>query len=717
MFTALVASIVFMQATETPRDIRLPVMPISQFGTWLSKETGRQVIVLPEVADRLVYINVKKRTIPELLGFVKTAASVGTIDSNGVLTLVDVAAPLQNADAYKYLGENLQGMVRNDFSEQKIEEVIKQVKAIAAKMGEDDDGSGWQQMSKLGRYDPGQMLLTEFVNSVGINTILQLPLDQRVVWSTAPSRLQRNWPGQASVQLNKLNDRLAIKNQVIEKLESGQDENDFSYYNQVSMKYGGIESPVAGLQARITRSEDSLMIGLDLYDKDGNQVNSVQEYVSGAYPQDDPSIYEQYSKAYADLKGEFPINDADRHELELIGKLTFGYGQNKAFEKSDLEWCSTVDQVEPMGGVTSRIFDYACEQTGNEVVRQIFYPLNVDSKKESIKASDAAMSLFVAFEFGNTKFPVNSLVVEPFKYTSMMNQYMPSRRATATAARKILADGKLTLDAVADGVKLLARPEQIPQFVSGIIKLSGQGSSDMYIPPYGWETFILQVYANLNLQQRQAVWSEKGFSMDLVRAPQSVQRLYADTILKAEVRIGARAGDYYEMYSLEEDQNSNKPPDWPQNVANNSWNREQTVFLAMAQSQPITIKLSAGTEQKYLIESKYSDWSYTRTSGIDQLASTIVFSEAAKKQGVDNYENVAGFAMCKESNIKLTLGFGQFPAHESILKFLAERPGPMGDMSKLPEEERKKLEEKVDKMRKQYGDIQFGERPGKTIKP
>jgi len=715
MFTALVASIVFMQATETPRDIRLPVMPISQFGSWLSQETGRQVIVLPEVADRLVYINVKKRTIPELLGFLKSAALVGTIDSNGVLTLVNVAKQRDDATAYKYLEENLKGMIRTDFSEQKIEEVIKRVKEISSKMGEDDDGRGWQEIEKLGKYDPGQMLLTEFVNSVGINTIMQLPINERVVWSNFPTRLQRPWPGQANVQLKKLNDQLAIKNEVIRKLQSEQEE--YSYYSQVSMEYGGIESPVAGFNGIITRNDDSIMISIQLYNKEGHQVNSTQDYVSGMYPEDNQALFEKYSKAYEDLEGEFPLSDADIKELERIGKLTFGMGGKLDFDKTDLEWCTTIDQVEPMSGVATRIYDYACDKTGNEVVREVFYPPYYGDKKKTIKASEAASGLFLTYDLTSTKIPKNTLVADRPLNTGFTDQYLLSRRAVATSARKILADGVLTLDAVADGVKLLTSPEQIPQFVTGIINLSGQGSGGLYISAYSWESFILQTYAFLNPQQRKAVWTENGFSMELNRAPQAIQRLYAETILKSEVRIGSRADEYYEGNMHQIFEGEQKKPNWPPNIPNNTWNREQTVFLSMAQSQPITIKLSAGTEQKFLIESKYSDWSYTHTSGLDQLASTIVFSEAAKKQGVDNYENVSGFVMCKESNIKLTLGFGQFPAHESVLKFLAERPGPMGDMSKLPEAERKKLEQKVAKLREQYGDIQFGGRPGKTIKP
>ncbi|QYK52827.1 MAG: hypothetical protein KF824_11250 [Fimbriimonadaceae bacterium] len=716
MFTALVASIVFLQAAETPRDIRLPVMPISQFGTWLSKETGRQVIVLPEVADRLVYINVKKRTIPELLGFLKSAIAVGTIDSNGVLTLTDVAKPKDNAVAYKHLEKNLKAKLRSDFSEQKIEEVIKRVKEVSAKMSNDDNGRGWQEIEKLGKYDPGQMLLAEFVNSVGMNTILQLPLNERVVWSTSPTRLQRSWPGQSSVQLQKLNERLAIKNQVIQKLQT--DEDEYSYYNQVTMPYGGLQLPVAGVQGIITRNEESIMISLKLFTKEGQQVNNVQDYVSGTYSEEDENAYEKYSTAYKDLEGEFPLTEADVKELERIGKLSFGYGQRTEFNKSDLEWCATVDQVEPMSGVASKIFDYACEKTGNEVVRQVFYPVYTGQNKKSIKASEAAMNLFVSYDFDNMKFPMNDLVVDQVANSSYADQYVPSRRAIATSARRILKDGVLTLDALADGVKFLTHPEQIPQFVTGIVNLSGQSSSNMYISPYSWEAFIIQAYANLNPQQRKAVWSEAGLALDLNRAPQALQRLYADTILKCEVQIGSRADEfYYEMQSFEEDPSSSRRPDWPPNIPNNSWMREQTVFLTMGQSQPITIKLSAGTDQRYLIESKYSDWSYTRTSGIDQLASTIVFSEAAKKQGVSNYENIASVGICKESTVKLTLGFGQFPAHEAVLKFLAEPPGKMGSVSDLPEDQRKILDEKVEKMRKEYGDIQFGGPPGKTIKP
>lgn len=713
MFTALVASIVFLQAEETPRDIRLPVMPISQFGTWLSEETGRQVVVLPEVADRLVYINVKKRTIRELLGFLKTAVSVGTIDSNGVLTLANAAKPKDNAVAYKYLEKNLKAKLQADFSEQKIEEVIKRVKELSANMGNDDNGRNWQEIEKLSSYDPGQMLLAEFVNSVGINTILQLPINERVVWSTSPTRLQRAWPGQAAVQMQKLNDRLIVKNEVIQKLQTEQDE--YSYYSQVSMPYGGVQHPVAGLQGIITRNEDSILISIELFTKDGHQVNTTQDYVSGTYPEDNEQAYEKYAAAYKDLEGEFQLSEADIKELERIGKLSFGYGQRTEFDKSDLEWCATVDQVEPMSGVASRIFDYACEKTGNEVVRQVFYPMFAGQKKKSIKASEAAINLFVPFDFSNLKFPVNELVVDQPPNISLADQYVPSRRAVAASARRILADGILTLDAVSDGVKFLTHPEQIPQFVTGIVNLSGQGASNMYIAPYSWESFIIQSYAHLSPQQRKAVWTDTGLNLYLNGAPQAIQRLYAETILKCEVRIGSRADEYYEMY--DPGTSRERKQDWPPNVPNNSWMREQTVFLSMGQSQPITIKLSAGTDQRFLIESKYSDWSYTRTSGIDQLASTIVFSEAAQKQGVSNYENIASVAVCKESTVKLTLGFGQFPAHEAVLKFLAEPPGKMGSVSELPEDQRKILDEKVAKMRKEYGDIRFGGPPGKTIKP
>lgn len=719
MFTALVATFAIFQATETPRDIKLPVMPISQFGTWLSKETGRNVTVLPEVADRLVYVNLKKRTLSELLQYLDNAVGVGTLDRNGVITLTNSRQKVSEDRAYKFLNENLGKLSQSEYNEAKLEDAIKKVLEISKKLGEnggDDTGKSWQEMEKLGRYDPGQQVLGEFAKALGSQAIRQLPLNERVVWSTSPTRLQRPWPGRAVTQIQQLNERLIAKNKLLEKLMPNDDENGYAFYNQISYAYGGVENPVAAMQGIIQRSEDAVVIHVYFYDAEGNHVNLVQQHVSGFYSEQRMEDYEKFSKAYDSVKGEFALTEKDHYELERISKLSFGYGRSMKFDKSDLEWAATVDQVEPMSGVCSRIFDFACEMTGNETVREIIYPIYTDSKQKSIEASQAAMMLFLSFDVLPDEAPINKLIVDPLEGMGSMMRYLPPRRATATAARKVLADGRLTLDAVADGVKFLSSSEQLPAFVTGIVKLSGQSAGEFYIEPHGWEAFILQAYAQLNAQQRRAVWTEQGFSFDANRAPQGIKRLFDETIVKTEVQLGSMGerfygGGYYMSTAQDEEE------EWPESVANSSWNREQTVFMALQQAQPINIKLSAGNAKTFLVETSYDEWSQVSTMGLEQVASMIVFSEAAAKQGAPGYQKMGGIAPCEESSITLTLQFGQFPAHRSIFKFLADRPGAMGDISKLPEEDQKKVNALIEKYRKDYGDIQFGGSPNRVIKP
>ncbi len=701
MVASLVLGLALAQA-EPVRDFKFPVMSVREFGDWLGKETGRLVIVGPEVGDRNVYINIKKRSLPELVKLVEQGVNFQVLDRNGALTFLPGKEVPAEQD-FDHFEKNLERIVASSYSDEAMKKAMADLKELSKQIKPDGDYDPklYQQLNKLGKFDPAFAVLHECLKTLGVRGITSLPMDDRVVFSTKTTRLQRAWPTDANRQKRWLNEAAIRKNQILGAGGGFSDEEltKLYFYSELMEEWGGVENPVSDFHLVVTRGMGSVSAELRCFNAEGRMVRTVSEYISTG--EDDSRFeevdYRDFENLYADMKGEFVLSESDSLELERMQKLYTFWGDAGDVSRADLEYFATLDQVNPMKGVYSRILDYGCEVTGNEAVMEVAAPIlwygGADTKK--LKANEIAR-IFVSDELKEQR---NTLIIKPERNRSVYGDYYVPTRSLAMVARTVLRDGVLTLDGLADAVKVLPNRKQVNQLVQSAVAISGQ-SSDMGTGD-GLGTAGLEIYAMLSSAQRRLVTSETGFVMRWGQMPAGVQALLELLIRQNELEVTIGRNDVNSTAGAQpvEEMDEEMDEHWE---GHPQMGLEQTVFLAGQEGFPGEIRLKMDRQSGVVVKQSTSEYSYRQFMSPEALAYQEYYLEEAKRRG----EMVGGrdewtyeYAAGNQQSLGLNLQFGKFWCGEYRFSFL-DRSVKFSGLEGLPQSVRDDIAKRKAEIRK-----------------
>ncbi len=724
MIASLVAGLVLALGQDTPRDYKFPVMPIWQFGQWLEKETGRQVTILPQVQDRLVYINVKNRTLPELLGFLKQAVGVGVLDKNGTLTLTDERT-LGNEGRYQKedLDFQMSKWKLDEVSAAQYEEGINKTLEFQNRQqrpGYRFDMKDYEENRQFQGFEPTARALRRIVLAMGSNAFMQLPEKQRIVFSTRPTSLQKQWIGNSAAEMTRMTKAMQLRNEVLERVKKPEEDSDMRYFfdsAQLAQKQGGNERPVAAMLLVATRDYYGIMVSLRTFDARGKLISKASDQLSGY----DQSMYSEIetkiTKFFENDKQEITFDDSDKIEMRRLMGMRGYSGDRESMTPEDLEWISQIDVNEPFAGLVTRVFDFAATSLNIEVVREIVTEPSFYSIPKSMSVKDAATGLISSDIYAEgLQLQRDTLMIGKPAPTWYYENMVP-RRAIASIAQHIRSKGRYTFDELADSVASLPHRNQIQQFFSTAMSLSTQGGDYAYLEQLDWSEFMLLAYASLTPQQRKQVFTEAGLKIGLNQLTKRSQDYFWETVRHAEFNIGQGydfgndeyVPDYAEMGMV------------PKGYEATDWNLEQTYFMSLPASQPIMLEFkSSARDGLYAQQTFKSDdgeeFRYGQFQDLEEFARNSVIAEMAEAQGANYYGKPNSVSMATEQRMTMQVRFGGFNPPEEQLAIFKDPRKDTGDISQLPEDIRKKLEELKAKFRIEYKDIQFGS-PGGSGNP
>jgi hypothetical protein len=693
MISSLVAGLVLVLGQDEPKDVQLGVLSIQSFAEWVHQETGDLVIVSPEIAERDVYINVKQRRVDEVIGFVETAADLKVLHQNGAVTFLP--QDMKDKSDIKFWEKNVEKLSINDFSESGIEKgVTKLVELKVDSASANPKPTTWQELVAMNRYEPAMAILQQVLLSLGREGAANLPENERVVFSTQPTRFQRAWPTKVAQQLQWLNEVNKERNALIrQKFE----EKDLD----VDLDVGGSDRPICAMMMVIRREGGYIRSELSVYDALGYRLDVKQaDFWTGYDPEKSVSI--DFMSIYSELKGELELEPSMQKELKRSLGITSPNSQVRHFDREDLEYISTWDRQSPLAGAASKILDYGCEVTGNEVVKEI-YELTAFSTKnlDRVTAQEAARTLWNFSSPDDIK--TNSLIVpEPEAITDLQRKRRIPRVAIARVAQHLLKVGSLDIDTLADGVLSVKDRALVGTYVRSAMQISGQSAGDNHYEPGQWDLFSLEVYARLPKAERALVKREAGLTLVSGRLPADIQEIFDDHLRHMDVEATGPTFD---------DEDS---PD----KYYGKWIDEQTVFLTLPEALPATLHLSFLSEKGILSNQVNDGMSFLRMCSAEELGEILFWMEQPMN-AEDNAKLVSSYAVAASGKLTLEVQFGDWSGGTHVLEHLLTPVRDFVPFDKLPESVRKdvladkaKFAKKIGQSREIGGDSKKVPPPG-----
>jgi len=624
MIGSIFAFMVVALGQDVKKDYRMPVMPISKFGQWLGKETGREVIVLPQVQDRLVYINVKNRTLPEVLGFLKDAVGVGVLDRNEVLTLTDVESPVAVPMLDKeQIQIQLDKAVNAKADREQLKVNLKELASIEENLLRQQQNSEYSRLSaqrmNIIQSDPVTFAGVRLAEILGVDGLANLPQWERVVFSTNPTRMQRSWPGGVGRQiLRETNQELKLKNELL--VELGIQPNLTVNQWPISRLLHQDSGEITLLRVVARRTGYSIALKTEAFSDTGDLISSGELMLQGwSIRSKQASVNEAaLTELTKDFEGEkISLDPEDIKLFERFYRMQ-GYSNYGTPDVEDLRWLSEVDVSEPLAGKPTELFDLVLDRLGREAVLQMSPDFRLKVGKSDVSLREVAHALLGRKHARFISDP-NAVLIRS-SVGDDENQWVP-RRVEAEYARRYTENGKLTLGDLSDLFRQIPNREVGGQFLFRVLKVTGQEAENTSIDGFGLQGLLLAGFSSLNARSQDAIFSENGHSGSMSQMPLAIQNLYSSVVTCSSLNSSGKIGRYFDENGKEQ---PIFPPDWPDNVGKLASNLEQTVFLEWPVFNPPSLKIHAENANKLMVRSSLKGQSLgTKSYTIEALAMQI----------------------------------------------------------------------------------------------
>lgn len=585
LWSSLVAGFVLAQ-TDVPRDIRLPVMPMWQFGEWVEGVTGREVVVLPDARDRLVYVNVKQRRVQEVLGFVKEAVGVVTLDNGRKLTL--------KAEGETVVASNFSSLWKNlrsaPLSESELRAVVGELYELMPVDGAVPPNSK-QSLGFLTKLEESQSLdaLSQMgfrlLQSRGNKGISELPDGQMVVFSSRPTRLQRGRGGFSERAIDDLAKQVALQDSISREMRKSATSQ--MYYEHPFL--GPIENiperKMTRVKVEMTRTGGSLNWSISGFDERGHLVRNASpqgRFIMVGGSREDALKRESRWKAIGEsLKKQEFSQDLTQPYWRRLQLLGFLRTSAEPPSDEDLEWLSRVDENEPLGEEMSQVFDDFCREQGLEVVTSLS-PLTRIAPPAGLELLVVAKSLLASVPIDAIENRVPGQVMvgkwEKDPFGTIM-----SRRTMAFLARSALSDGIVTLQELVVGMSELSESHNLPSYLMYGSALRHQFAEFGY--PQGLSRAALLILRRLPRDDQIAILAGGSREWILDSSPDFVKQ----TVYSAFQEEGGRG-----LYKIERDgmgYQLQKPDGWPDSIPYSTWTNDISYLFAQPEFAVIKVRI------------------------------------------------------------------------------------------------------------------------------
>jgi hypothetical protein len=687
MIGTLATVLLLVSIQDAPKDYRLPVMPMWQFGEWLGKESGRDVVVLPEVQDRLVYVNVKQRTLKEVLGFVKEAVGVETLDRNDVLTLRP-ATDLGGGNRITEVGaqKTLNSFRMTYGSEEELRQAIVEGSSIRKRIEAGDFGDyagDMESQKRIEDFNPTHVALNQLARAIGAGKIAQMKRGERIVFSTHPTALQSPWPTLTSRFIGDLNTAMILRNRLVLEI----DQKPVSGFDLLNSVVGDSAHPVARALGDIWKAEFGIEINLRLFDAAGTRISNISRVI----PFDDLAVDIGSESVFDGLTKNYRLTEQDQIEwrrLRLMERPVSGISE---YQREDVEWLAQFDSVEPLSGFVSRLFDFAAQESGDEIVTEVCGPKIYEDTLTELSARDALRAVFHQSISSPAKRVRNGLYLGSPLDKWARAEIVP-RRALAFVAKRSLTNSDFTLNDLADGALLVPDRRQISLYVGSALRLLGLSDGHVDATGSDLRDLMLMVYARLSERGRAEVFRSEGVLLNVDGENADIRKAFWETLIGF-----ATLGD---PSLLDETLGTvlGRPV--------TDWDREPTVLLAMSATRPVRIWLS-GEDVDGLIVGERSGGVgaggqfIRRFQTVEEFGQDIVRNERLVRQYGVSRPQVVGVRASNRKTIRMQILCGVLSSDPVSLSMLRTPVLDLGSIDTLPTKMKTKLDQVIERARQE----------------
>lgn len=658
----------------------MPVMSVEEFGKWLGKETGELAIVSPEVAERDIYVNVRQRTLAEVEVYVARAADLVYLRKNGSITILPAAVGADDRKFEWFDGE-VAKISSNKIDEDSIKYALSRIKENALEIQSFVNSAGGKakqdllhlsnlvdEQKHLFSFDPAKRLISEAVHGIGIDGLKALPLYERTVYSTSPSRLQLAWPVPIKGTLSWINELCDFKNSLVESdhyFDQVRGSSEMRWTDLLST-YGGKEKPITNMQMSISPELDRINIEIRLFDESGSLAKSSSHTIYFTESKND-------LKALPIITPELAKPWDDEIEVQWMDTL-YGYPPVLNLSGKNLYRLSQLGLGNPFDEKVSDLYDFVTNYCGGELVTEVQWIREDFTKKEFAER-------IARRYFGDVK-RYQGVVVDPTFESRRMRESCVPLGAVSRLAKRSIGQSGVSLDNLADEVSKLQFHGQVEQLINVYLPLGGQGDYSSYVERTGFDQLAVELYARLNRAQRMAVFSENGFTLPLANQSQAVQSLLFDFFRSSNFDLNPMPACYSdEKIGLFEGELSD-------------WETEQTVFLADPRFQQISLTLKGITRIGYIEKEVGSDDDEFQFRTVLGLADKRYFIERGRLDGETDLSAYL-YGQSSMQVLECRLNIGPLKIGGGGFAMLGRRTGELVSFERLPQAVRKTVLEEV----------------------
>ena len=711
MFASLLLSFAVGHQTAKPITIELPVCTVGKVLESIGEQTGEKFATSGAVRDDFVFVKVKDFDSELLLQRLAKLVDGKWLSGNGVRTLT---AP-ENFDSESDLAfqRSIQSWMNNI---QKKNGKQGDLNAVATELDEvqkklqDGGPTVWEKMQTL----QAELPIAQFYNRLLIEMapqIMKIKEGERVVFSLNPTSLQLPIPANADTLATYRRNYFEFREILLKKGLINL-ENTGVYYGNALSQYGAVDPP-QNFIITVTRTMDNATAEIKFWDKDGNFTinDNLGNWQNNSDPlgQGPDNPLKNMTQLVEPPKGA--TDYAPLVEL-MMGRVSKP-GQN--YEESAAKICDFVKN-DPLAVVPTDVLQQYSKAVNKNVIAYVpdtaiqlyfFFATEIPNQKKDFATLIPAMLRTSIMGASSLKLEdKDGLQSLRGEFLGPARKMRMPRLATTALLKSLKAKKRFDLDVFADFIKQVRYDESLT-LVSLYAAFAAQKRIEM---PQGDHLKLVRFYAEYNQGIRDKMkQSQVETPLDQLTIKQ--KEIVGKFIYKSDAGLLSKE----ELGANQQDEEFGFSDTKRYGYGISNIKQEPTFLLAKGLPSKASTIMTLQTLDNLFMKYESEGFAYPRSISIGSLVYELIFKE--KGVNPEYYARPRTYLIAPSTMLKLDIvlqPLGQMSKYFTLDEVPVD--GKWGDLTALPQNVQKLINDKLVKVREELKDAQFGP-SGRTVKP
>lgn len=558
----------------------------------------------------------------------------------------------------------------------------------------------WQQIQKFSNRSPKSRMMKRLAKAIGATTLGKLKVGERWVFSSHPTKMQQPLPTGSPAIFSDYMLEESYREEALEKKGIGRDSEDHKYYVEALIPRYEKNFKPSTVYFSLKRAESGLQI--DGIMRNGTEYCHINDHVS---------MYQETAVAKTTPLIQVDGDYAPSKKTDLVGRaaarsLSGGRSKIELTPEEDREVLSMffdLEKHELLQLAPSEILlqtaetldkDLVCAMSDSGII------VNVYSRAMWIENKTLSLSqIFEKLSMLWSLYDAESGITLSTNDDFYGIRFVWPRKSVSSFVKSVSKSG-LEIEPLADLVGVFPKSDALSMTLSmAVIPFPGLIES-MRIGNEGLST--LRIYAKLD-QAARAKAKSGGYKAKFGSLTPAVQNEIRDYFYNEAMSVsesnGARDEDrrFYQLgFSGDRDVTTLYPDGIP--------------FEAV-----VTIK-SSSAQKLFTVNEFGSGYQHTQSVSEEEMASQLAWNQKTNGQPGYSHSMKIGTGVLKQLDLVIELSPKDYVQDRFELRPKL-KPDQIGDVSILPEAQRKSLEEKIAKQLEQLKDVQIGPQRPTKIKP